>query len=134
MSLDQAFANAQPQTQPRLLAADKGLEQALTNAGGNAAAGIHNANLYVLFRLPDLDLNGPAARQGIQGIEEQVDQHLVNLLGVDFHQNPLVCQVGLQVDLLAARPAFHQSNCTANDLGQIGSPAFGIGRPGKIEE
>src|SRR5437763_12456852 len=82
-----AARHDQAQAEAGLLAARKGGEQSRHHLRGDPGAGVLDTDLDFANAWPEADLQTPAARQRVQGVEHQVDKYLSQLLaiGLDRH-------------------------------------------------
>src|SRR5207245_2017433 len=105
VTLGYALGNHQAEPQPCLLGTHEGLEQARLQLGGNAGTGIEPPQLALaVFNQSEQDVQTPPRRHGVESVEHEIDEQLVNLLVIGFDQKGRWGVGELQADFLLAGP------------------------------
>ncbi len=82
---DDALADGQPQAGPLVLGGEIGLKNIGRHLRRHTFAGIGEADFGVGPLDPAGDGDLPASGHGLQGVFQEIDQHLMHLLGVEIH-------------------------------------------------
>src|SRR5262249_5822321 len=77
---------------------------------------------------------GAAPWHGVQRVEEQVDEHRVQLVAVHRRRHGPRCALSGNFDVLLAPPCLHQVHGTGDDVAQVAVAAARRGQAGKVEE
>src|ERR1051326_2128760 len=104
MGLQDRLADHQADTHPRRLGGDEGLEQALGELGRYPRSGIRNGDFDIGVRGERVDSNflGPATMQRLDGVAEEIDQHLLNLHAVHENRRQIGRQIQVELDVHVA--------------------------------
>src|SRR5262245_59557058 len=134
VGLDDALADRQAQAHPRLLGADERLEDLRPQPGRQPGAAVADPHRQPRpASRPGLDADGAAGPRRLQGVEQQVEQHLAELPHVGLQQ-----QAGARIAVdprpLALGPGGHQADGLQEHRAGLEPPRPRLRRPGEIEE
>ena len=140
---------ASPSPVPVSLVLTKGSKIRSPSSDGKAAPVVGNFNADAASRRRGLGGEGvgrglwlvihahgdrAALRAGLQGVDEQVQQHLAHLPFVGLHRQIGCRKLCLDADAKLPRPGGKQADRLLDDIAELESAFFRLGRPCVIEE
>ena len=117
MVLDDAVADREAQAGPlgRPLGAEERVEDLVLHLGLDAAPGIGEDHPDRAVGLSDGDVEASAVRHGVAGVQDQVQEHLLDLVRVDLERRRIV-HIRADLDLFELMVVPHQAQRVLQDV------------------
>ncbi len=101
--------------------------------GRDAGAGVGDQGFDVAVDQRG-DAQAPAAGHGVLGVQQQIEEDLLQLAGVAVDGGQLVGKIEIDQDLRGLELVLEQRKRVANDLVQVGGAELGGGSAGEVEQ
>ena len=137
MLLDDTAADGQAQARASFLARDEGFEHPFQDVLCDPAAGVGNRDVAAAIREGGVlysDAQFAAVGHGFDAVEQQIDEHLMQLSGIAFHQDRHVAEVLANDDIRLPSMALDQVEGPSQGVAQVMTHSVHLRWPGIVQQ
>ena len=146
VGLDDPLADGEAEAESRLLRAEEGLEKPNVDLGREAVSGVGDLDRepspvrsgpgggVVGGIVGDADGDGATLGDGVEGVEQEVEEHLAEVGGVGLDDERAVGELGLDDHRLQGGAGGDEAEDLVEDLDEVEGASLDLGGPGEVEE